>query len=55
MSELSDGEVIVKMFRQVRSFSKQISLLLQTADSEMAKSGWEPKNRYADCQYFMEC
>lgn len=41
MTDLSKN--IVDAFEQLRSFCRELSLLLTTADSLMNKAGWEPK------------
>ena len=49
----SDGENILKLFRQARQVCEQVSLLLRTADEQMLKEGWksEGNNAISDISY----
>ena len=47
MSE--DGKNIIAMIQQLRTFFEQVSLLLATADTLMAKDSWKPAAGSACC------
>jgi hypothetical protein len=45
--KVSDGENILKLFKQMRQLCEQISLLLRTADEQMTKADWENQGNLA--------
>lgn len=43
----NNGEAISKLFNQIRQVCEQVSLLLRTADMQMAKAGWKSEGNTA--------